>query len=230
MMTEHPVTPTVPAAALPHRRPAVLRKRFLALSVASLAVLGAVMGVGFTGNTGTSTVSVSASGGSTNYVVTQNSTLPSATGDTVNAVPYSVSPSWSPVANTAGSVTTPGGLALVDTSGTTNGVIVNVFITNLQNMQSDYSSFALPVNIWSSPCTNGTCTWTEQPTYDSFITNTQGQVSFNLPKGSGPFFDIVMDTDGVSGGDKSSGSYYCTSTTASSGALSPNFYFTAEPY
>ncbi|HLI16368.1 MAG TPA: hypothetical protein VKV23_09995 [Acidimicrobiales bacterium] len=258
-MDERPGT-TLPASAsrayllAGTRRRSALRRRFLALGVAVLAVLGASMGVSFLGATGTTQLSVSAGSSSTNYV------FPAVAGANATAVPANVTstkyggsvgsggsvtaqlPSWSPVANTAGSVTTPGDLAIIDATSVTDGLLVDVYVTNLAALQSDYSSFAFPVNVYyastsgagSAPLTGACsatagCNW--QPangtgsapnvlTSVTYLTNDSGVVSFNLPPGA--YYDITMETGGA---------YYCTATTSSATAsLSPAFYFTAQAY
>ena len=210
-------------------RSRTFRKRFLAVSIAGLAVLAVSLGVSFAGDSGTASLSVS--GGSSNFVfpISTNAALPSsAIGalkyttavDTTNKkVTTAVSPSWTPVAGSAGSVTTPGDLALID--ATTSSLVLNVYITNLAALQSDYSSFSLPINVYScsSTCTTAGA-WTQDSTVlasaPTYITNSAGVVTLSLPIGK--YYDITMD---------SGGAYYCISTTASGGALSPSFYFVA---
>lgn len=209
------------------------RKRFLAIAVAGLAILGASLGVSFLGNSGTITSSVTASSSNFVFPIGNGSSLPNAvdklkytpaTDISSGTITSAVQPSWSPTAQSAGSVTTAGDLALIDTTIATNGVTVTLYVTNLAGLQQDYSSMALPVNIYQSLCTSGSCTWTQAagvvanpPTY---LTATSGFLSFNLP--AGKYYDIAMDTGG---------SYYATSTsTAGTATLSPDYYFTAQPY
>ena len=212
----------------------LLRRRFLAVGVPGLAVLGAVMGVSFLGDTGTTSVSVSPSSSSSFvYSVTSSGLTPS--GPTaVTSLEYTSSPStagtlpsWTPTPDTAGSVTTAGDVALVD--ATSSALVVNIYITNLASLQSAYSSFAFPVEIYSSTCSSSTCTWaldtnltpesSGQPTV--FITNTEGQLSFSLPLTSpGSYYDITL-------GPANTGSYYTLSSVSSSND-SPSFYVTAQ--
>lgn len=229
---------TTPGLAIPRIRRR--RRRFLAISVAALAILGASLGVSFLGNTGSITTSVSAASSNFVYPVANSSSLPAGT-NFVNSLKYTPStaitsssssstittatvPNWSPTAQSAGSVTTAGDLALVDGTIASNGVNVSLYVTNLAGLQQDYSSLALPVNIYQSTCTSGSCSWTQAssviaspPTY---LTATSGFLTFNLP--AGKYYDITIDTGG---------SYYCTSTSTSGTAtLSPSYYFTAQPY
>jgi hypothetical protein len=198
-------------------------------------VLAAAMSVSFLGATGTTSVTVRAASSNFVYPVANTNTLPSS----VNALKYtpfgninqtshtittSLLPSWSPTALSAGSVTTAGDLALIDATTASNGINLTVYVTNLSGLQQDYSSFALPVNVYSSPCTSGSCTWSQAapviaspPTY---LTATGGYLTFNLPAGS--YYDITIDTGG---------SFYCTSTsTSGTAALAPTFYFTTQAY
>lgn len=212
--------------AAPRGSRSALRRRFLAVGFAGMSVLLATMAPSYLGNTGTTTASVTPGVSSTIYPIANGATIPS----TVNALEYTPStditsgsvttavlPGWSPSANSAGSVTTAGDVALVDATGATNGIDVNLYVTNMAGLQSSYSSWALPIEVFSSSCTSGACTWTLNSTIGTdYITSTTGNLMFNLPKGF--YYDIVMPTGG---------SYYCIST---SGTLAPSFYFTGQVY
>lgn len=219
----------------PATRPRIRQRRLLLVAIPGLAVLAVAMGVSYLGNTGTSSASVSAASSNFIFPVANGNSVPSAvdslkyTGSgninqTSHTITTAVAPSWSPVAQSAGSVTTAGDLALIDGTIASNGVTVTVYVTNLAGLQQDYSSLALPVNIYQSPCTSNACTWTQAssvivspPTY---LTGTTGFLTFNLP--AGKYYDIAIDTGG---------SLYCTSTSTSGTAtLSPAYYFTAQPY
>jgi hypothetical protein len=191
----------------------------------------------------TGTVSTSVTGTSASDfvypVASTSSSLPSA----VTALEYSTgitttttgtnigtlqTPSWSPVQYSAGSVTTAGDLALIDAGAAPNGVNVTVYVTNLAALQEDYSSFALPIGVYSyvPPSGSGsTPSWTLDTAVvggtiatATYLTSTSGYLTFNLPS-STAYYDITID---------SGGSYYCTSTTA--GSLAPTFFITAQPY
>lgn len=211
------------------------RRRVVAIGLAGLAVLAVALGVSFAGNTGSTTVSVS---GPTSlvYPVANGGSLPAA----VNALKYTpagnidqtahrittaVLPSWTPTANTAGSVTRAGDLALIDAgtvSGIANPLIVDVYVANLAALRLDYSSYALPFNVYESPCIAGSCTWTQSSAVVAspphYLTNTDGLVSFSLP--AGKYYVIAIDTGG---------SYSTISAAAAGGSLSPSFYFRARP-
>lgn len=231
------MTTVMKAAAVVSRRRS-RQRRFLLVTIPGLAVLAIAMGVSFLGNTGTTSASVSAASSNFIFPVAATNHLPSA----VNALQWTPSsdissttintavvPSWAPTAQSAGSVTTPGDLALIDATIASNGVTVSLYVTNLAGLQQDYSSLALPVNIYRSACTSGSCTWTQAsgviaspPTY---LTATSGFLTFNLPASVGgipQYYDITIDAGG---------SFYCTSTSSSGTAtLSPSYYFTAQPY
>ncbi|HVH50946.1 MAG TPA: hypothetical protein VM690_02285, partial [Gaiellaceae bacterium] len=139
---------------------------------------------------------------------------------TTHTITTATLPGWTPVAGSAGSVTTAGDLGLIDATTVANAIILNLYITNLSALQQDYSSYSMPVNVYSSTCSSNTCTWAQDsaviaspPTY---LTNSAGVITLRLP--TGKYYDVTMDTGGA---------LYCISTTASGGALSPSFYFVA---
>lgn len=208
------VRSAAPAAALARGRSR--RKRFLIVSVAALAVLAVTMGVSFLDQSGATTLTVNAASGG-NLVYT--SSLPSGV-----TAKYSSAPSWSPTANSAGSVATSGSIAVIDASQVSTNVIVNVYITNLASLAQAYSSFAFPIDVWTS--TNGS-SWSQSSVvstspFSSYLTDTSGVISFSLPPNA--YYDITMEgsDDATIGG----GSFYCIST--SNGSLSPSFYVTAN--
>jgi len=220
------------------------RKRFLALSVAALAVLAVAMGVSFLGNTGATEVKVEA--GKSNFVfpVATGNTLPLAVGalenttaaaiekeafensahEKENKIKTAALPSWSPTESTAGEVAGAGDLALVN--ATEASLIVNVYVTNLAAMQIDYSSFAFPIKVYEATCAakateycgeTGHAWKVNEELSKTYLTNTEGNLSFSLKSGAGKYYDITMGTGG---------SFYVFSTVAAD--LSPSFYFTAQ--
>lgn len=201
------------------------------VSIAALAVLAAALGVSYLADTGTASLSVT--GGSNNFVypVANTNSVPSAvaalkytaaTGINVSHVFTAATvPGWTPVAGSAGSVTTAGDLALVDATTVANAIVLNVYVTNLSALQQDYSSYSLSINVYScaSTCTTSAA-WSQDATVlasaPTYLTNSSGVVTLRLP--TGKYYDIAMDTGGA---------LYCISTTASGGSLSPSFYFVA---
>ncbi|MDA8296742.1 MAG: hypothetical protein M0004_09180 [Actinomycetota bacterium] len=246
------------------------RKRFLVVSLAVLLVVGAALGVSFLGSTGTTSISISSPNATeSNFVVTSGvAPEPLVHGTGTPATTFSP-PSWSPVAGAAGSVTTPGDLAFFNASAVSDGLDVSAYITNLPALQSDYSSFALPVQVWylatvltgtstTSPATLGppatsssTCsavtTTADATTSDcvwepadgsvpsdanagsvkapdvlstsTYITNDSGSLQLNLTQPG--YYELTMEKGG---------SFYCTSTTSTNGALGPEFFYTATAY
>ncbi len=175
------------------------------------------------GDTSTTSVTVVLANGTT-------ATVDPATSSCVGPSPAPVTqaylePSWSPAANSAGSVTSGGDISVIDLSAEPSGTnaIVNLYTTNLQNLGSDYSSFALPVDVYqcTPTTTSGTasCTtasaWSAVANASSYITNTNGSYSISLP--GGYYYDITINKGGE---------YYCISTTA--GSLAPTFFVTAQ--
>lgn len=143
-------------------------------------------------------------------------------------------PSWSPTQSTAGNVTTAGDIAVIDATQSTGNVIVSLYVTNLAALSDDYSSFAFPVDVYRSQGSadpSAPSSWTQASAivssspFSSFLTDTTGVLTFSLP--AGYYYDLTMDSasQGFGGG----GSYYCISTTAAGGSLSPAFFVTANP-
>ncbi len=152
---------------------------------------------------------------------TCSSSTPTVTDSTKNY------PTWSPAADSAGQVT-HGDIALVDATGVASStdVIVNLYLTNLQSLAADYSSFAFPVDVYSctpsttagSGCGSTAAPWTAVTGIaGNYLTNTAGYYSFSLP--GGDYYDITF---------KTGGEFYCISTTASTGSLSPTYLVTAS--
>lgn len=234
------------------------RRRGLIAAAASLSLLAASMGTAFLATTGTTSAKVTASTASSDFLYTVGSGTSFPTAISSDALEYGSTPStaklpsWSPNASSAGSVTTPGDLALVDATSAANGVILTTFVTNLAALQQDYSSFALPVNVYylaqgtsstvggasvtsttsgASTClTGGTCSW--QPANSTAHTGfnvlssatylTSNAGAISVTLPAGAYYDVTMDAGG---------SFYCTATTTSgTAALAPSFYFTAQPY
>jgi len=227
------------------------KRRLLLAGVTGLLLVVADFGISFLGNTGTVAVSVTAGSSNGNIVfpISAGAAAPSELstlgyssttvftteyGSTVsigttNTFSTAKNPGWTPVANSAGSVTTAGDIALIDASsyaiGSAADVYLSVYITNLTNLQYDYSSFAFPFDIYKCSATGATCTsasaWTSVYPSGSapFITNTDGVVTIELP--AGYFYDVTFDTGG---------SFYCISvSTTSPASLSPTFYLAAQP-
>lgn len=253
------------------------RRRFLLVSTAALAAVGIAMGVSFTANTGTASISVTPGTSSTLvYPVASSASLPSTAGDVItwgggsataalkfgtkaanqavdSAAASLFLPAWSPVAGAAGTVPTasgtpgtnylgPGDLFVIDgrtaSAGGANYITINIYITNLSNMQAAYSSFAWPIDLYVQHGTTiTTANWnvvdsthpsagqttsgqTVNFTANSFfLTNTGGYLSYYLPTGADLFYEIAMDAGGS----------YFTVNTGTPSNLGPSFFVTAQP-
>lgn len=214
------------------------RRRFLIVSVAALAVVGVALGVSFTADSGVSSVTVTGGGGGGALVYERTGsavTFPFGGGIvTFKAAANTTgqAPNWSPVAGSAGSVTTGGDIAVVDgraaSAGGALNVIVTLYITNLAPLQKMYGSYAFPIKVYEStqspPDFSG---WSATPlTLDSqslfYMTNTTGFLSFTLPTHATHNKYYVIELE-------SGGSFYCVSTTAAGGELGPSFFITAQP-
>ena len=139
-----------------------------------------------------------------------------------HTVAHATLPGWSPTMDTAGSVTTGGDIALIDTAGASTNTSVSIFITNLAMLQADYTSFALPVTVYSSTCADSACAWSpyaqESPSSTNYLTSTSGFLTFTLAPGK--YYDVTIGTGG---------SYFCDSTAESNVAsLAPTFYLSAD--
>jgi hypothetical protein len=218
-------------------RAKVRRRRFLMLGVAMLAVLGTVLGISFTADTGTTSVSVTSGSGAGKlvYPVTQASgdTMPTGalngqslehgTAVAADATTSSVRPTWAAAAGVPGTVTTAGDVSVIDATTTSAGGAANIqltiYVTNLGALGGDYTSWAWPISVYKT--INGGAAWTLVPNSSQFITHTLGFLSYTLPTGSGFYYDVTMETGG---------SFYTVATTSdSTHSLSPSFYFTAQP-
>jgi hypothetical protein len=138
-----------------------------------------------------------------------------ATSISAGVMDSAVSPSWQPSAGSVGQVTRAGDLALIDTTTSPTPERVTIYVTNLAALAQDYSSFLLPVRVYTSHCDAG-CVWTPLATAPmTYLTSNAGDVSFTLPPGA--YYDVTLEAGG---------SYVCTSTTVNAtAALAPNFYF-----
>jgi hypothetical protein len=224
------------------------RRRFLIVSVAALAVLGAAMGVSFLGDTGTQSLSVSAAAGSGNFVfsvetggvagvgsalpanLTGTAALPGGSAVSQTTSPHvstAVKPSWT-AALGAGSVTITGDMAVIDATASggaatlpdsSHKLLVTVYVSNLDQFGADYSSYALPINVYKSVAGASWADAGASATPNTvFITNLGGQVSFTLNPGF--MYAIYMPTGG---------SWFNVNTTNDgTHNLAPSFFLSAQ--
>jgi hypothetical protein len=215
----------------------VRRRRFLVVAIAALVAVGAALGVSFTADTGTTDVTITP-GTTGSLVYASGATLPTGFTFKKSGTGTAGAPAWSPVAGSAGSVTTPGDLAVIDartaSAGGASNLTVTVYVTNLAALQKDYSSFAWPVRIYSGTFTAAGPSTVWSSTYiantdKSYLTNTGGYLTFTVPTAADATAGNVLGVTIGDVGSTSSGSFYTTSTTASGGSLSPQFFITAQP-
>jgi hypothetical protein len=146
-----------------------MRKRFLIVSVAALAVLGTSLGVSFTADTGVTQITATTPGSdlplvwSANYTIgAGNGGLPAAiTGSAGTGWKYGTNvggvsskptaPGWGTVTtNVAGTVATSGDITVIDaTTATSTNLLVTVYITNMHELSQTYNSYAMPIRVYS---------------------------------------------------------------------------------
>jgi hypothetical protein len=219
------------------RRFRLKRRRFLAVAVVGMAALAVAMGVSFTADSGSTTVSVTA--GSTSPLVFTGTLSGDISKYKVSGGTSRTAPNWTPVSGSAGSVTTVGDLAIIDarsaSAGGATNLTITIYVTNLPALQKMYSSFAWPIRLYSGKYTaTGTVTdWSGAAIVASsdttYLTNTGGYLSFSVPTAAddtlGNIVAVQLGGDGGSDG----GSFYTVSTTAAGGSLNPTFFITAQP-
>lgn len=205
------------------------------IAIVAVAILVAVSAVTFASTSGTSSVSISAGG------VSGDLASVTAAGSATSFLKYGTytagsttkyrNPAWSPVANSAGSISTTGDLYSVDTTGNTGNVLVTIYLDNPNALAKNYTYLNLKVNIWKKGASYvaptvgsaGTNGW-EQATLSGgtaigtvYLTMSNGYTSFILAGDAE--YDITVD----------GGSYFCISTdTSGGGSLSPSFYVTVD--
>ncbi len=126
---------------------------------------------------------------------------------------YGVPPSWSPVINTAGSIT-KGSIFWIDPGNYTGDLLVTVYLTNSAALTSYYTYVNMAMMVHSSP--DGT-TWSEVTNppfktagkYNYYLALTNGYAQFKLPGGNK--YHIAIDN----------GVWYCINT---SGIVDPSYY------
>lgn len=255
------------------------RRRFMMVATAGLTVLGVVLGLSFTADSGstdigtitgssptgllypvgngnalpeTTTTFIAATGGKLRF--TPNANL-ATVGSHKTSITTATFPSWTPVKNSSGKITTGGDLGVINCAGTDAGydtgagsLTLNMYITNLKDLQAAYSSFAFPINVYYS--SDSGVTWTQAATIApanqgngspgvvsstnaavasspgpgtwSYNTNTIGLTTFTLNTSTGTascLYDITMDN--------TQGSFFTINANPTSpGTLTPRFYFT----
>ncbi len=221
-------------------------RRAVTLGVAMAgAVLLAATGFAFLNTNGSGTTSITAGGLSSNKnqfadVAVGGTGLESAFW-ALSGTASAGAASWSPVVNQVVTVGTAGDLAMIDAGGTTGNILVTLSVTNPASLSSDYSYMNVPIAVVSCVNTATACqtktNWgasikgdgttggtdangavlptAASPTY---LTLTNGSVSFLLKGGTSYLYEIEIPTGG---------SFYTVSTTSSTTAsLSPSYMVT----
>jgi hypothetical protein len=226
-----------------------LRKRFLVVSVAALAVMGASLGVSFTADTGVTQVTAAGTGGALPLIWSASygnaGNLPAAfTGSSsagwkygtvgIGATSVPTTPGWpTVVAGQAGSISANGDIATIDATDLTAGyLLVTIYITNMQALALTYNSYSLPIRIYSGTLTSGAFpsgpyAWSGTAYVDAnginiantYLTNTQGYETFKLKTGGNTYYALTLDKGGA---------YYPFQTGAANSATTPSFYITAQ--
>jgi hypothetical protein len=150
-------------------------------------------------------VSYATTSGSTSINVGNGSSSPRVT-TTVTEGVYNDNPSWSPVANSTGSIT-PGNLYIVNLTGQDDRRLT-LYLNNPEKLSKAYSYLNMNITVYKSNGADPTV-WTSID--DAFLTLINGYISFDL-EGE---YEYSISIDG--------GSYY-TMTTAVPGNLSPDFF------
>lgn len=185
------------SAADTHRRSSA-RRLFGLTAIVALTVLGIAMGTSFAAIVSSSPSPLSADGKP--LMLGSNAPVPAA----VKALRYSLtsaSPNgrrltWRPpalaVAGSAAQVASAGDLVLINTTGRSTPLPVQLYITNMPDLASSYSSFVLPIALWQSPDPARHGSWKRSAA--AYITGFTGKISFNLP--SGGYYDITIERGG----------------------------------
>lgn len=182
---------SVSPTATPSRGRRPLRRRFALTSAGLLSVLVAVLGVNFAGDTSTSSPDVSPLAG---IIITQGTPQ-----------------TWNVSVGSAGSVPEPEAadkIASINPAGATSTkMLVSVYITNLDQLAVNYSSWNF--NLSLDPAT-GT------GPADQVITSDSGTVSWVVD--TGQTYTLKLEAGG---------SFYTIATNTTTGSLSPQFFVRA---
>jgi len=189
------------------------KKFFLGLALV-LALVLSVGGYAYTWTTTSATISATAD---EDFVsVTAGATPPS--GWTAPSG-YGVAPSWSPVVDSCGKITTKGSVFWIDPDEDyTGNMVVTLYLTNSEDLTGSYTYLNMAIMVHSSD--DGT-TWSAVTgpafktgdDYNYYLALTNGYVQFTLY--GGKKYHIAVDA----------GVFYCIST---SGVLYPSLHLEAE--
>jgi hypothetical protein len=136
----------------------------------------------------------------------------------ITAAETSAQPTWTAFGKAIGGVTA-GDLFYIDATDNPADISATLHLTNAQDLVPNYRYLILKVGLYSKTANGDWQKVTEyngKPMSDTFITMSNGQVSFNLP-GSGNY-KMTIDE----------GSFYCYGAKAGTGSASPNFYLEVD--
>jgi len=132
----------------------------------------------------------------------------------VTVAEASARPTWIAFGKAIGGVTA-GDLFYIDAMDNPADINVTLYLTNAEELVSSYRYLILKVGLYSQVAEGD---WQKVPEYngepvpDTFITMTNGQVTYNLPGSE----NYTLTIDG--------GSFYCYGVEAGEDSASPNFY------
>jgi hypothetical protein len=174
-------------------RASSLRKRFALVSAGLLSVLVAFLGVNFAGDTGTASSAITSTDG-------------------IEVTP-ATPPSWTVSVGSAGTVPSAGTIAQIDaTDAASTKMLVSVYITNLDELALNYSSWNFNVELWNTAATPAQVGTTQVATSDS------GTVSWVVDISATKVYALKL---------AAGGSFYTIGTDTTTGSLSPKFFVRA---
>ena len=133
----------------------------------------------------------------------------------VEAAEPSAQPTWNVFQKAIGGVSTPGDLFYIDASNDPNDMSVSLHFTNTHELTGSYRYMILEVGIYRQ---DSTSQWQKasgtdgELINDTFITLSNGQVSFRLPGYAK--YKVTIDN----------GCFYCHGGGPDGSSLSPQFY------
>lgn len=142
------------------------------------------------------------------------------------------SPSWSPSVDAAGSIT-EGDLYYIDVGTYTGDILVTIYLNNPAALLKNYSFLNMAICAYGAIYNETTSTWSWEGSpisqfmnggYNCYLTLTNGYVSFILKASETTAASVADSTNSYFAITIEGGSYYCISTTAEGGSLSPDFY------
>lgn len=258
-MTEgHRTTQASPGLQRPiQRRRTNLRRRYKLVTSGLMAVLLAVLGVGFAADAGTTTVSVATPDGVIVYPVGGDVddgftatpvddlvTLPYSSKNAVDdeladPVTYTANytsvdvPSWDVAKGSPGtlSATEAGDIAYIDAADTTGTkLMVSVYVTNLAALSVNYSAWAFNVGLYQSDAADGTWpTLISAASPDNDATDLRQAEVLTSDSGQVSFIVDATNEPHVSLSLDEGGSFFTADTdTSGGGALEPTFFIRVQ--